>query len=78
MSNESIVWELNLSKAPWQDGQSEWLNGLIKQTRYITIAKAHLKWTELEKVLLDIEVKQREEDFIASTWQFSENDKSKS
>ena len=49
-------------------GQLEQLIGLIKQTRYITIGKAHLKWAELEEVLLDIEVKHREEYFIASTW----------
>ena len=49
-------------------GQLEQLIGLIKQTRYITIGKTHLKWAELEEVLLDIEVKHREEYFIESTW----------
>ena len=56
MSNESITWKFNLSKAPWWGGQFERLNGLIKQTLYIFVGKAHFKWAELEEVLLDIEV----------------------
>ena len=56
MSNENITWKFNLSKAPWWGGQFERLIGLTKQTLYRTIGKAHLKWEELEEVLLDIEV----------------------
>ena len=56
LSNESITWKFNLSKAPWWGGQFEQLIGLTKQTIYITIGKAHLKWAEPEEVLLDIEV----------------------
>ena len=56
MSNESITWKLNLSRAPWLGGKFEWLIGLTKQALYITVGKAHLKWAELEEVLLDIEV----------------------
>ena len=55
LSNESIAWKFNLSKAPWWGGQYERLIGLTKQTLHITIGKAHLKWVELEEVLLDIE-----------------------
>ena len=56
LSNENITWKFNLSKAPWWGGQFERLIGLTKQTLYRTIGKAHLKWEELEEVLLDIEV----------------------
>ena len=43
---ESITWQFNLSKAPCWGGQFEWLIGLTKQTPYITIEKAHLRWAE--------------------------------
>ena len=56
MSNKSITWKFNLSKAPWWGGQFERLIRLTKRTLYITIGKSHLKWAELEEVLLDIDV----------------------
>ena len=54
MSNESITWKFNLSKAPWWGGQIEKVNWAHDAN--ITTAKAHLKWAELKDVLLDIEV----------------------
>ena len=51
MSNESITWKFNLTKAPWFERSI----AFTKQILYITIGKAHLKWAELEEVLLDIE-----------------------
>ena len=56
LSNKSTTWKFNLSKAPLWGGQCERLIGLTKQILYITIRKAHLKWANLEEVLLDIEV----------------------
>ena len=56
LSNESITWKFNLSKAPWLGGQFERLIGLTKQTLYITIGKPYFRQAELEEVLLDIEV----------------------
>ena len=44
LSYESITWKFKLSKAPWWGGQFERLIELTKQTLYITIGKAHLKW----------------------------------
>ena len=32
LSNESITWKFNLSKAPWWGRQFEWLLGFTKQT----------------------------------------------
>ena len=54
MSNESITWKFNLSKAPWWGGQIEKVNWAHDAN--ITTGKAHLKWAELKDVLLDIEV----------------------
>ena len=56
LSDESITWTFNVSKAQWWGGQFEQLICLTKQTLYITVGKAHLKWGELEEGLLDIEV----------------------
>ena len=53
---EKIIWKFNLSRAPWWGGQYERLIGLTKQSLYKSIGKSLLTWSELEEVLLDIEV----------------------
>ena len=53
---EEIIWKFNLSRAPWWGGQYERLIGLTKQSLYKSIGKSLLTWSELEEVLLDIEV----------------------
>ena len=51
-----IVWQFNLSRAPWWGGQFERMVGLVKQALYKTTGKSKLTWNELEEVLLDIEI----------------------
>ena len=48
--------EIQSIKAPWWDGQFEWITELTKETLYRTTDKAYRKWAELEEVLLDIKV----------------------
>jgi hypothetical protein len=50
-----IVWQFNLSRAPWWGGQFERMVGLVKRALYKTTGRANLSWKELEEVLLDIE-----------------------
>ena len=57
LSKEKIIWKFNLSRAPWWGGQYECLIGLKKQSLYKSIGKSLLTWSELEEVLLDVEVK---------------------
>lgn len=52
----SITWQFNLSRAPWWGGQYERLIGVVKQALYKTIGNGFLSWTELEQVILDVEV----------------------
>jgi hypothetical protein len=56
MSEEEILWQFNLSRAPWWGGQFERLIGVVKQSMYKTIGKANLTWNELQEVLLDLEI----------------------
>ncbi|KAK3742809.1 hypothetical protein QZH41_002738 [Actinostola sp. cb2023] len=56
LANEGIRWQFNLSRAPWWGGQFERMVGLTKQALYKSIGKGNLRWSELEEVLLDIEV----------------------
>ena len=51
-----IKWQFNLSRAPWWGGQFERLIGLFKRAFYKSIGNGALKWSELEEVVLDIEV----------------------
>ena len=51
-----IKWKFNLSRAPWWGGQFERLIGLFKRAFYKSIGNGALKWSELEEVVLDIEV----------------------
>ena len=56
LSQRSIIWQFNLSRAPWWGGQFERLIGLMKAAFYKTVGQGLLTWEELTEVLLDIEV----------------------
>ena len=56
LAQQCITWKFNLSRAPWWCGQFECLIGLFKNTFYKTIGNATLHWSELEQVILDVEV----------------------
>ena len=49
LSQQSIIWQFNLSHTPWWGGQFERLIGLMKGQGLLT-------WEELTEVVLDIEV----------------------
>ncbi|XP_028419006.1 uncharacterized protein LOC114544621 [Dendronephthya gigantea] len=56
LADNKIVWQFNLSRAPWWGGQFERMVGLVKNALHKTIGNGLLSWKELEEVLLDIEV----------------------
>ena len=56
LSQQSIIWQFNLSRAPWWGGQFERLIGLMKAAFYKTVGQGLLTWEELTEVLLSIEV----------------------
>jgi hypothetical protein len=56
LAKMSIKWQFNMSRAPWWGGQYERLIGLVKQAMYKSIGNGFLSWTELEDVILDMEV----------------------
>ena len=56
MSKEKIIWKFNSSRAPWWRGQYKHLIGLTKQSLHKSIGKSFLTWSEIEEVLLDLEV----------------------
>jgi len=56
LAHKSIVWQFNLSRAPWWGGQFERLVGIVKQALYKSVGRAVLTWKELEEVMLDVEV----------------------
>ena len=43
-------------KAPWWGGYFERLIGVIKQALYKLLRRTSLRWSELEEVLLDVEI----------------------
>ena len=49
-------WQFNLPRAPWWGGQFERLIGLVKKSLFKVIGGAKLKFSELEEVILDVEV----------------------
>ena len=49
LAHQSIVWQFNLSRAPWWGGQFERLVGIVKQALYKSVGRAVLTWKELEK-----------------------------
>ena len=55
-NKERIIKKFNLSRAPWWAGQYQFLTGFTKQSLYKSIGKSLLTWSELEEVLLDVEV----------------------
>ncbi len=56
LANLSIKWQFNLSRAPWWGGQFERLIGLFKNAFHKTVGNRTLRWTELEEVVIDVEV----------------------
>lgn len=56
LSRQEIKWQFNLSRAPWWGGQFERMVGLVKRSLQKTIRNGFLTWTELEEVILDVEV----------------------
>ena len=55
LSQQSIIWQFNLSRAPWWGGQFERLTGLMKAAFYKSEGQGLLTWEELTEVLFDIE-----------------------
>ena len=56
LAENEIIWQFNLSRAPWWGGQFERMVGLVKNAFYKTIGCGLLSWAELEEVLLDVEI----------------------
>jgi len=56
LSRHHIRWQFNLSRTPWWGGQFERLVGFVKQALYKSVEGANLTWSELEEVMLDVEV----------------------
>ena len=56
LSEHSITWQFNLSRAPWWGGQFERLIGLMKSAFYKTVGQGLLSWEELSEVLLDVKI----------------------
>ena len=56
LSRQGIKWQFNLSRAPWWGGQFERMVGVVKRSLEKTIGNGFLTWTELEAVILDVEV----------------------
>ena len=56
LTKENINWKFNLPKAPWWGGHFERLIGVIKQALYKSLGRTSLRWSELEDVLLDVEI----------------------
>ena len=56
IAQQEIIWQFNLSRAPWWGGQFERHVSLIKGAMYKTIGKNSLTWYELEEVLMVIQI----------------------
>ena len=56
LAKENINWKFNLPKAPWRGGHFERLIGTVKQGLYKLLGRTRLRWSELEGVLLDVEI----------------------
>lgn len=56
LAHHNILWQFNLSRAPWWGGQYERIVGVVKQAFYKAIGRASLKFDELEEVILDVEI----------------------
>ena len=55
LAEKNIVWQFNLSRAPWWGGQFERMVGLVNSLNK-TIGNGFLTWKELQEVLLNVEV----------------------
>ena len=55
LSEQSITWHFNLSRAPWWGGQFERLIGMMKVAFYKTVGQGIFTWEELSEVILDAE-----------------------
>ena len=55
LSDEGITWSFNLSQAPWWGGQFKRLIGLFKRAFYKTFGGGLLSWTEVSKVVNEIQ-----------------------
>ena len=56
LTKQNIKWQFKLPIAPWWGGQFERLIELMKKSLYKVIRGAKLKFSELEEVILDVEV----------------------
>ena len=56
LAKQDIKWQFNLPRVPWWRGQFERLIGLLKKSLFKVIGGAKLKFSELEEVILDVEV----------------------
>ena len=56
LAKENINWKFNLPKAPWRGGHFERLIGAVKQGLYKLLGRTRSRWSELEGVLLDVEI----------------------
>ena len=56
LSRQGIKGQFNLSRPPLWNGQFERMVGIVKGSLYKTIGNGFLTWTELEEVVLDVEV----------------------
>jgi len=56
LAHHNILWQFNLSMAPWWGGQFERLVGIVKQAFLKAIGRTLLMFDELEDVVLDVEV----------------------
>ena len=52
----NIKWQFSLTKAPWWGGQFERMIGLVKQAFNKSVGNGTLTWSELQDVLLNVEV----------------------
>ena len=56
LTDYTIKWRFNLSRAPWWGGQFERLIGLFKRAFYKSIGNGNLTWEELDEIVIDIEI----------------------
>jgi len=56
LTKHRIMWQFNLSRAPWWGRQFERLIRLVKRALYNSIGGGLLTWAELQDVLLNVEV----------------------
>ena len=56
LAHQSITWQFNLSRALWWGGQFKRMVGLVKRALYKSNRGAILTWSELEEVILDVEI----------------------